>query len=262
MGFVKFEIQDINGDSCPDLEKGIEEVAQAAMMASREVLLAGGDVNKASVPRRRGLRVAATTKPRDVNAGRSRRSRLSKRAPGMRPRRPVLPITPRAVLASAPLFVLFVAAPVVASGTGSGTVSAEEGTWELARGRGNRASQRLVDEGLVVVLLLARSKRRDVRLPPPPQLIMDEKGLVLLFAFGTPGCSYENNNLHAIRVAMIISKNSRSRYRRSTAVGIATGPIWAGLLGNPLFRCGAFPGVWRELLSVFSLIGSRLGPGR
>lgn len=65
---------------------------------------------------------------------------------------------------------------------------------------------------------------------------MDEKGLVLLFAFGTPGCSYEHNNLHAIRVAMMILKSSKLRFQKETGVGIATGNICIGLIGKPNFR--------------------------
>lgn len=46
VGFVKFDIKDINSTACVDPEKGIREVAQVAMMGFREVLIAGGYVNK------------------------------------------------------------------------------------------------------------------------------------------------------------------------------------------------------------------------
>lgn len=65
---------------------------------------------------------------------------------------------------------------------------------------------------------------------------MDEKGLVLLFAFGTPGCSYEQNNLHAIRVALRICETSGSKFNRHTGVGIATGNMCTGLIGKSNFR--------------------------
>lgn len=68
------------------------------------------------------------------------------------------------------------------------------------------------------------------------EVIMDEKGLVLLFAFGTPGCSYEYNNLHAIRVALMIVNTSRSRFKRQTGIGIATGNMCTGLIGKMNFR--------------------------
>lgn len=68
------------------------------------------------------------------------------------------------------------------------------------------------------------------------KVIMDEKGLVLLFAFGTPGYSYEYNNLHAIRVALMILKSSRTRFKRETGVGIATGNMCTGLIGKSNFR--------------------------
>lgn len=46
VGFVKFDIKDINSVSCPEPEDGIRDVAQVAMLAIREVLIAGGCVNK------------------------------------------------------------------------------------------------------------------------------------------------------------------------------------------------------------------------
>lgn len=46
MGFVKFEIMDINSAACHEPEKGIHAVAQVVLMAIREVLIAGGYVNK------------------------------------------------------------------------------------------------------------------------------------------------------------------------------------------------------------------------
>ncbi|CAN0408256.1 unnamed protein product, partial [Discosporangium mesarthrocarpum] len=65
---------------------------------------------------------------------------------------------------------------------------------------------------------------------------MDEKGLVLIFAFGTPGCSYENNNLHAIRVAMRIVKIGKNNHKQRMGIGIASGKICIGLIGKPDFR--------------------------
>lgn len=46
VGFVKFDIKDMNSTACVDPEKRIREVAQVAMMGFREVLIAGGYVNK------------------------------------------------------------------------------------------------------------------------------------------------------------------------------------------------------------------------
>ncbi|CAM9786487.1 unnamed protein product, partial [Ectocarpus sp. 6 AP-2014] len=46
VGFVKFDIKDINSSTCANPEDGIKEVAQVAMMGFREVLIAGGYVNK------------------------------------------------------------------------------------------------------------------------------------------------------------------------------------------------------------------------
>lgn len=46
VGFVKFDIKDINSSACANPENGIKEVAQVAMMGFREVLIAGGYVNK------------------------------------------------------------------------------------------------------------------------------------------------------------------------------------------------------------------------
>lgn len=46
VGFVKFDIRDINSVSCLEPENGIRDVAQVAMLAIREVLIAGGYVNK------------------------------------------------------------------------------------------------------------------------------------------------------------------------------------------------------------------------
>lgn len=43
---MKFDIKDINSTACVDPGKGIREVAQVAMMGFREVLIAGGYVNK------------------------------------------------------------------------------------------------------------------------------------------------------------------------------------------------------------------------
>lgn len=59
----------------------------------------------------------------------------------------------------------------------------------------------------------------------------------MLYAFGTPGCSYEYNNLHAIRVALMILKSSKDRFKRKTGVGIATGNICTGIIGKLNFRC-------------------------
>lgn len=50
VGFVKFEIKDINSASCLEPEKQIRDVAQVAMLAIREVLIAGGYVNKVNKP--------------------------------------------------------------------------------------------------------------------------------------------------------------------------------------------------------------------
>jgi class 3 adenylate cyclase len=36
------------------------------------------------------------------------------------------------------------------------------------------------------------------------KIMMDEKGLVLIYAFGTPGCSFEDNSLRALRVGCAI----------------------------------------------------------
>lgn len=51
VGFVKFDIKDINSKACDDPEKGIRQVAQVAMMGCREVLIAGGYVNKVNLQR-------------------------------------------------------------------------------------------------------------------------------------------------------------------------------------------------------------------
>ncbi|KAG5183676.1 hypothetical protein JKP88DRAFT_181672 [Tribonema minus] len=67
---------------------------------------------------------------------------------------------------------------------------------------------------------------------------MDEKGLVLLYAFGMPGYSYENNNLHAIRVALEIKETAKRDFRHRVGVGIASGQICCGLIGKADFsRC-------------------------
>lgn len=58
----------------------------------------------------------------------------------------------------------------------------------------------------------------------------------MLYAFGTPGCSYEYNNLHAIRVALRILRSSKDRFKRTTGVGIATGNICTGIIGKLNFR--------------------------
>lgn len=50
VGFVKFDVKDINSASCVDPVKGIKEVAQVATMGFREVLIAGGHVNKVQTP--------------------------------------------------------------------------------------------------------------------------------------------------------------------------------------------------------------------
>jgi class 3 adenylate cyclase len=69
------------------------------------------------------------------------------------------------------------------------------------------------------------------------QVIMDEKGLVLLYAFGMPGYSYENNNLHAVRVALEIKDTARRDFRHRVGVGVASGQICCGLIGKGDFRC-------------------------
>lgn len=58
---MKFDIKDINSSACANPENGIKEVAQVAMMGFREVLIAGGYVNKVTRTRGNvvGLDVAA-----------------------------------------------------------------------------------------------------------------------------------------------------------------------------------------------------------
>lgn len=50
VGFVKFEIRDINSSQCHEQDEGIFDVAQVTLMAIREVLIAGGFVNKVNQP--------------------------------------------------------------------------------------------------------------------------------------------------------------------------------------------------------------------
>lgn len=79
-------------------------------------------------------------------------------------------------------------------------------------------------------------------------------GLVLLYAFGTPGCSYEYNNLHAIRVALRILKSSKNRFHRKTGVGIATGNICTGIIGKLNFRLVQSSGRCLPLIFVESVL--------
>jgi class 3 adenylate cyclase len=71
------------------------------------------------------------------------------------------------------------------------------------------------------------------------KIIMDDKGLSLLYAFGTPGCSYEDNVARALQVALKIqegvleSGNGGWRF----GVGISSGEVCVGLLGLSSVRC-------------------------
>lgn len=63
VGFVKFDIKDINSADCVDPGKGIKEVAQVASMGFREVLIAGGHVNKVEKQNIASLRVGLPNEP-------------------------------------------------------------------------------------------------------------------------------------------------------------------------------------------------------
>lgn len=62
VGFVKFDIKDINSAACADPSESIKEVAQVAMMGFREVVIAGGYVNKVT-PAYYVLRLAQSVLP-------------------------------------------------------------------------------------------------------------------------------------------------------------------------------------------------------
>jgi class 3 adenylate cyclase len=64
------------------------------------------------------------------------------------------------------------------------------------------------------------------------QFIVDDKGSVILAYFGLPPYSHENDQLIALRAAMDIQKGFKSLFADGFAIGVATGHVFCGLVGN------------------------------
>ncbi len=69
------------------------------------------------------------------------------------------------------------------------------------------------------------------------KFLMDDKGLSMLYAFGTPGYSYEGNSLRAVWVALDIRMRIGDLHKNGFGIGIASGRICVCIMGLPSVRC-------------------------
>jgi class 3 adenylate cyclase len=63
------------------------------------------------------------------------------------------------------------------------------------------------------------------------QFVVDDKGCVIIAAFGLPGSSHEDNSVRAIEVATVI-RDSFSEAKIDCRIGIAKGMVYCGLVGS------------------------------
>ncbi|CAM9348064.1 unnamed protein product, partial [Phaeothamnion confervicola] len=68
------------------------------------------------------------------------------------------------------------------------------------------------------------------------KVIMDEKGLVLIYAFGAPGNSIEENHFHAVQTAALVEE-ALAKMSHPVGIGISTGQVCFSLLGLSAVRC-------------------------
>ncbi len=69
------------------------------------------------------------------------------------------------------------------------------------------------------------------------KFLMDDKGLSMLYAFGTPGCSYEGNSFRALWVALDIRMRIGELHKHGFGIGIASGRTCVSILGLGSLRC-------------------------
>ncbi len=69
------------------------------------------------------------------------------------------------------------------------------------------------------------------------KFLMDDKGLSMLFAFGTPGFSYEGNSTKALSAALDIRMRIGKLRKNGFGIGVATGQICVSILGLQSIRC-------------------------
>merc|ERR1719502_1244821 len=68
------------------------------------------------------------------------------------------------------------------------------------------------------------------------QFVLDDKGCVMIGAFGLPGYHHEDNDGRAIAAAKYLQK-SLNELDLHSKVGISRGPVFAGLVGAVGLRC-------------------------
>lgn len=61
-------------------------------------------------------------------------------------------------------------------------------------------------------------------------VVIDEKGATLIGAFGLPGRAHEDDAVRAVQAALVMQESGAS------SIGIATGRLYAGMLGTPIRR--------------------------
>ncbi len=85
------------------------------------------------------------------------------------------------------------------------------------------------------------------------KFMMDDKGLSMLYAFGTPGCSFEGNSFKALWVALEIRMRIGDLQRNGFGIGLASGQVCVSTVGVPSVRCEY------SLLGSTVNLASRLG---
>ena len=68
------------------------------------------------------------------------------------------------------------------------------------------------------------------------QVIQDDKGTVCIIAFGLPYRSHEDDPLRAVMSAIVMQKTLSECCQHRCAVGISTGDVYCGVVGNHV-RC-------------------------
>ncbi len=94
------------------------------------------------------------------------------------------------------------------------------------------------------------------------KFLMDDKGLSMLFAYGTPGFSYEGNSFKALWAALDIRMRIGQLRKNGFGIGIASGHICVSVLGVQSIRCEyALAGSSINLASRLAEHSLKLGKG-
>lgn len=64
------------------------------------------------------------------------------------------------------------------------------------------------------------------------QFIIDDKGSVLIAAFGLPPLSHQDDPILAIKSSMLLQKRLKKKLHISCSIGITTGKVFCGAVGS------------------------------